>query len=117
MADDELMRKNSVTFVPFFIVWLLIISPIVIFGRNWVAVGNPSTEHWVAHYTQGLMLGILSGPITLPIAFAVVKLVKSARDVEPNADGACSKRGYDLRGLLDSRCPECGTRFDRQQSQ
>jgi hypothetical protein len=25
----------------------------------------------------------------------------------------CTRCGYDLRGLRDSRCPECGTTFDR----
>lgn len=28
------------------------------------------------------------------------------------AAGACAACGYDLRGLSDSICPECGTRFD-----
>lgn len=41
---------------------------------------------------------------------------RSARSVwrarSARCDNLCQKCGYDLRGLADRRCPECGTVFD-----
>jgi hypothetical protein len=31
----------------------------------------------------------------------------------PPTPGTCRRCGYDLRGLPEPRCPECGTSFDR----
>ena len=28
------------------------------------------------------------------------------------AEGRCARCGYDLQGLTEPRCPECGTPFD-----
>ena len=32
-------------------------------------------------------------------------------------EGLCSKCGYNLTGLTESRCPECGTRFEPMRRQ
>ena len=48
--------------------------------------------------------------VSLTLAVAILRAWRRARRVQT---GYCSKCGYNLTGLPESRCPECGTCFER----
>ena len=48
--------------------------------------------------------------VSLTLAVAIVRAWRRARRVQT---GYCSKCGYNRTGLPESRCPKCGTRFER----
>ena len=55
---------------------------------------------------------ILLVPVAMPGAVIILLwFAKAARCRVRQAEGKCGKCGYDLRGLPEDRCPECGTSF------
>ena len=50
-------------------------------------------------------------PALLLIPFLIVVATSRARRGTPIPPGVCVRCGYDLRGLPEPRCPECGTPF------
>ena len=52
-------------------------------------------------------------PVLLVAAYPILLLIKTIRLRLRHKPGHCSKCGYDLTGLPDPRCPECGTEFER----
>lgn len=56
---------------------------------------------------------VLSVAIIGRLAAVVARFARSVWDARrARCDNLCQKCGYDLRGLADRRCPECGTVFD-----
>lgn len=60
----------------------------------------------------GLMLGLagISMGVVTAISCGAYAFLKRRRALF----GICKRCGYDLRGLSEYRCPECGTPFDRE---
>ena len=46
------------------------------------------------------------------VAYPIVALIRGVRRRLRQRHGYCRKCGYNLTGLPEPRCPECGTRFD-----
>jgi hypothetical protein len=83
-------------------------------GLAWTLVSDTADETllWVLSVTAGgtiLSLAFVYGVMTL-VVFARRRLWPVYRN------GYCRRCGYDLRGLTEERCPECGTAFRRQES-
>ena len=55
-------------------------------------------------------------PLLLVAAYLAVREVRRVRS-ERRRIGHCRQCGYDLRGLPEPRCPECGARFDVEPQQ
>ena len=51
-------------------------------------------------------------PLLIPGACLVAAACWKNRSRSPAIPGSCPKCGYDLTGLREPRCPECGTTFD-----
>lgn len=72
---------------------------------------SPRTEYWAIAPDSGAErpFAIVYG-IALPVAMltAAACLAISSREAARRAKGLCAKCGYDLRGVRDGRCPECG---------
>lgn len=68
-------------------------------------------------YTRGVKiqcsLFVLHGAMLL---VAAVLLARARRRRAP-LPGHCTRCDYDLQGLVEARCPECGLRFDREHSE
>lgn len=56
----------------------------------------------------GLIVMIIAGPVALLAAFSTYR---QTLEVERHKVGLCPRCGYDLRGSLGIRCPECGTKI------
>ena len=52
-------------------------------------------------------------PVLLLAAYPILVLIKTIRRRLRPKPGLCSKCGYNLTGLPEPRCPECGTEFER----
>jgi hypothetical protein len=72
---------------------------------------------------RALMIGRPPGPFAvMPLAFVVVSAITlwERRRIRKHLagvleeSGRCRTCGYNLRGLPDNRCPECGTSFEVQ---
>ena len=46
-------------------------------------------------------------------AYPILVLIKTIRRRLRQEPGHCSKCGYNLAGLPELRCPECGTEFEQ----
>jgi hypothetical protein len=62
-----------------------------------------------------LMIGITM--IFWTFGPGVVLLFFSVRGRHEHPAGICARCGYDLRGLTEPRCPECGTPFEKADAQ
>ena len=60
---------------------------------------------------------LLSVPLWIPFiffaAYPILVLIKTIRRRLRRKPGHCSNCGYDLTGLPEPKCPECGTEFER----
>ncbi len=66
--------------------------------------GEPrSAVHWY---------GVIYGPQFAPVAFVITLTLGLIFVPQHPKPGHCRKCGYNLRGLPEPRCPECGTRFN-----
>jgi hypothetical protein len=79
----------------------------------------PVYAFWAAppvEFHRLAMAGICSLLLLVPALgiLSIVTVVLSVREVLSHSVevGRCSKCGYNLSGLRDPRCPECGTPFD-----
>lgn len=76
------------------------------------AFGNTYSVHFDPRFQRGA----LSFPASLPIWIAILVTVPTAvlfrfdRRMPP---GHCQRCGYNLQGLTEPRCPECGTGFEK----
>ena len=52
-------------------------------------------------------------PVLVLAAYPNLVLIKTIRGRHRAKPGHCSKCGYNLAGLPELRCPECGTEFER----
>lgn len=74
-------------------------------------IPDPVWRHWwftlsrSAYNRQGIPLWFLA----TATGTATFALWRRSRSIPP---GYCNACGYDLRGLVDRRCPECGADFD-----
>ncbi len=69
---------------------------------------------WI--FPVGLVLtSMVFGAVVLGILFAFTFVRKRYWPVYP--PGHCRRCGYDLRGQIELRCPECGTSFERAESE
>lgn len=85
------------------IVWgmLLIFGPTLL-GLSWTLV-----QSWPQRPYAFVMSGVLV--LYGAICWRVIARYRYLRHLVP---GHCTECGYDLRGLPEPRCPECGTPFD-----
>ncbi len=49
----------------------------------------------------------------LPICLPVLRAWRRRRRLEKGVCGGC---GYNLQGMLEGRCPECGLKYDAKQT-
>jgi hypothetical protein len=56
----------------------------------------------------GLTIALIAGPVAV---LAAVGSYRQTRESERHKVGLCPRCGYDLRGSVGLRCPECGTRI------
>ena len=77
----------------------VIFSPVDDFD-NWNAVGFDFA------ITVFLVVGVLW------LLFSIIAYLLGLRATRPELPGMCRRCEYDLRGLSEPRCPECGTPFD-----
>lgn len=63
---------------------------------------------------SGLVGGVVGGSIGLALQLSFRKPVRRylREDLVGRGIPICVECGYDLRGLSESRCPECGAAFD-----
>jgi len=61
-----------------------------------------------------VFLGMMSIVALVPFAITFGTLLK--RIMRSRLPGACVQCGYNLRGLTEPRCPECGTPFESHDS-
>jgi DNA-directed RNA polymerase subunit RPC12/RpoP len=65
-------------------------------------------------YYDGYWLPAFIASVTVPLAWLVLMIVMWKEAPAKSADGhdvRCPACGYNLRGLSEARCPECGKRF------
>lgn len=77
-------------------------------GAPWVYLCRSVRD---GYFAQALMFLSFTGVfVVVPVLLAVAsrKIFVSPSNIRP---GHCSKCGYDLRGLPEPRCPECGRDF------
>ena len=80
--------------------------------------GAPLSTGWMMVRTAILLAGILCcfvGPLTIVLSRkrrGLHDLLSGTVVVRRGPTGHCEQCGYDLRGLPEPRCPECGTPFD-----
>ncbi len=77
---------------------------------------NPQAKQWLANYQReqeiSRWVGTLAAPLLLIGAGVLGWLAYRANQKLGRARGQCRECGYDLRGLTEHRCPECGKPFD-----
>jgi hypothetical protein len=56
----------------------------------------------------GLFIMLIGGPVAI---LAAVSAYRQTLETERHKVGLCPRCGYDLRGSVGLRCPECGTRI------
>lgn len=78
-------------------------SPAWAWGLVWPKVELPSAS--AAYGTLGIPLWTI---VSAGAALFVLGIAGPSR-----AQHGCPRCGYDVRGLTESRCPECGSQFDR----
>jgi hypothetical protein len=61
--------------------------------------------------TLGTLIFLAAPPVALLAAWSVYRQATTA---EREKTGLCPTCGYDLRGIVTERCPECGTPLGRQ---
>lgn len=76
-----------------------------------LAVTGPSRWMGIVLSVFYVMVLLPFPPIVLLIPFMIVLASVKARPGTPAPPGICVRCGYDLRGLPEPRCPECGTPF------
>ncbi len=65
------------------------------------------------YYLNVVHVGLNVGILAATVAFGpAIVLLMSRRYLRPIDRGLCGGCGYDLRGLPEARCPECGRPFD-----
>ncbi|MCY2952624.1 MAG: hypothetical protein NTU53_11725 [Planctomycetota bacterium] len=70
------------------------------------------------HSVSRVVVGVCNGLIPLVIAFVLVHLFRKRiqrslrSQLVARGTPICVECGYDLRGQLEPRCPECGKAFD-----
>ena len=69
---------------------------------DWQLTGVPSS--WIA---------LPLAPIALSAVAVLAWAICRTTSLLAKKEGTCRACGYDLRGLPEARCPECGRRFDR----
>lgn len=62
---------------------------------------------------ESMRYGWLYIPIVAIGGASLLITIKRVRSDKREIEGRCKKCGYDLRGLSESRCPECGVEFTR----
>lgn len=70
------------------------------------ALGGLMSGGW--SLSLGLFVMIIAGPVAI---FAAVSSYRQTLETERHKVGLCPRCGYDLRGSMGLRCPECGTRI------
>lgn len=106
---------------------ILLYTLLVVFS-NYIIV-YATLLGYLSHWDSGIMLPIKIGGIEraqvslitsrvayravfdLIVAAALFKILFRSRSKNPSK-ATCSKCGYCLKGLVEPRCPECGTGFD-----
>jgi len=71
----------------------------------WVLVGSGIASSF--GYNPFSLLMIMGGLLTVGFTWVVFPTPFVPQE------GCCLECGYDLRGLSERRCPECGTQFDQ----
>jgi hypothetical protein len=66
----------------------------------------------VGEANMGAVLAAFVILIPLGVLVGIGAFVASLISLTKAPSGCCAKCGYDLRGLPEPRCPECGTPFD-----
>lgn len=80
-------------------------------GASFTAGGLPVPPYWL----QLVLISTVLLAFFVGVALLFAGLVGCALlpCAQRDREGACSTCGYDLRGLPDPRCPECGTECSR----
>ncbi len=58
------------------------------------------------------MIGVFCAILVIFVLWISREMAKSSIFFQRLADGQCLECGYDLRGTVEPRCPECGIPFD-----
>ena len=78
---------------------------------------RPEDGSWVTQTSAAYTPFHLRAPLCLPAAvlgvYPLWQLALWNRKIRRRRGGLCVYCGYDLRGLVEPRCPECGMAFDR----
>lgn len=82
----------------------------IVAGLIWIALALLAMEGLGLHRTPRLILY----PLMLASLVALLYLCEKIVLLERRAF-TCRKCGYDLEGLVEPRCPECGSEFDPAQ--
>lgn len=105
-ADNPRLWTPAVVQGGFWFAWVCLTWIIWTFGpfvfQPALTLGGDSI--WLAEIAPALACLMIGGPMVL---------VAWSRPVTVRVPGTCVICGYDLRGLPQARCPECGTPFDR----
>jgi hypothetical protein len=68
-------------------------------------------ERWSIGTLLGHLSGLLLSFVATASVLVAIRFVMNRRDPIP-LSGSCIYCGYDLRGLIEQRCPECGKSFE-----
>ena len=83
---------------------------------NWIPYRNRKPDlEWklAAGLSSGGSMGIVIFPLWIPIALLIVPMRRTCLSVRAHhSPGCCRRCNYNLTGLPESRCPECGQPFE-----
>lgn len=79
-------------------------------SRDMLSIGDgiERLENYLARY---LLFAVATGSGSMMIALTARRLREFHDDRINSQSPSCRKWGYDIRGLPEPRCPECGERF------
>ena len=87
------------------------IAPMILLGHLLIRFLSRFMSPFIVMIPLGLFLGLVFGCLVLRLSRKAVRRRLRGLIVEAGIP-ICIKCGYDLRGQVESRCPECGSSFD-----